>query len=111
VGGCDDLMPTNFTITHNIVYRNGGKNSDLWDWTSYSCPGYMDPNPGTINYNVLFQNFSIASDPIFGSVVLDQNTLLTDPLFTNAAGGDYTLQQNSPAFAAGFNTSGVPLAP
>ena len=111
VGGCDDLMPTNLSITHNIVYRNGGKNGELWDWTSYSCPGYMDPNPGTINYNVLFQNFSIASDPIFGSVVLDQNTLLTDPLFTNAAGGDYTLQQNSPAFAAGFNTSGVPLAP
>jgi hypothetical protein len=71
----------------------------------------VDPNPGTINYNVLFQNFSIAWDPIFGSVVLDKSTLLTDPLFTNAAGGDYTLQQNSPAITVGFSTSGVPLAP
>ena len=36
---------------------------------------------------------------------------LTDPLFTNAAGGDYTLRLNSPAFTVGFSTSGVPLAP
>jgi parallel beta-helix repeat protein len=111
VGGCDDLMPTNFSITNNIVYRNGGKNGELWDWTNYDYPSYVDPNPGTINYNVLFQNFSIAWDPIFGSVVLDKNTLLTDPLFTNAAGGDYTLQLSSPALTVGFSTSGVPLAP
>jgi parallel beta-helix repeat protein len=111
VGGSDDLMPTNFSITNNIVYRNGGKNGEIWDWTNYDYPSYADPNPGTINYNVLFQNFSIASDPIFGTVVLDKNTVLADPLFTNAVGGDYTLQQNSPAFTVGFSTIGVPLAP
>jgi parallel beta-helix repeat protein len=111
VGGCDDLMPTNFSITHNIVYRNGGYSNDLWDWTSYSYPSYVDPKPGTIDYNVLFQNVAKATDPVFGSEVLDGNSVLTDPLFTNAAGGDYTLQLSSPAFAVGFNTSGVPLAP
>ena len=104
-------MPTNFSITHNIVYRNGGYSNDLWDWTSYSCPPYVDPNPGTIDYNVLFQNVAKAIDPVFGNVVLDGNSVLTDPLFTNAAGGDYTLQQGSPALPLGFSTSGVPLAP
>jgi parallel beta-helix repeat protein len=109
--GCDDLMPMNFSITHNIVYRNGGYSNDLWDWTSYSCPSYVDPTPGTIDYNVLFQNVAKAIDPVFGGATLDGNSVLTDPLFTNAAGGDYTLRLNSPAFTVGFSTSGVPLAP
>jgi hypothetical protein len=42
---------------------------------------------------------------------LDVHSVLSDPLFTNPAVGEYTLQDNSPAFGVGFITAGVPLAP
>jgi hypothetical protein len=31
--GNDALPVTNFSATHNIVYRNGGESQDLMDWT------------------------------------------------------------------------------
>jgi hypothetical protein len=41
----------------------------------------------------------------------DANSPLANPSFNNAQAGDYTLQANSPAIAAGFIVTGVPLAP
>jgi hypothetical protein len=105
----DDLSPTHFSITHDIIYLIGGGGSDLGVYLSNSS--YVDSNPGTINYNVLYQNVSKASNALFGSQALDANSVLSDPLFTNPAVGDYTLQGNSPAFGVGFITAGVPLAP
>jgi len=40
----------------------------------------------------------------------DANSLQADPLFTNFAGGDYTLQSGSPAIGAGVFISGVSTA-
>lgn len=105
----DDLSPTHFSITHDIIYLIGGGGSDLGVYLSNSS--YVDSNPGTINCNVLYQNVSKASNALFGSQALDANSVLSDPLFTNPTVGDYTLQGNSPAFAVGFNAAGVPLAP
>jgi hypothetical protein len=105
----DDLSPTDFSITHNIVYLMGGGGSDLGVYLSNSS--YLDPDPGTIDYNVLYQNITKASSSLFGSQPLDVHSVLSDPLFTNPAAGDYMLQGNSPALGVGFITAGVPLAP
>jgi parallel beta-helix repeat protein len=105
----DDLGPTDFSITHNIVYLMGGVGSDLGVYLANSS--YLDPDPGTIDYNVLYQNIAKASNSLFGSQTLDVHSVLSDPLFTNPAVGEYTLQDNSPAFGVGFITAGVPLAP
>jgi hypothetical protein len=81
------------------------------DWTDWADPSYRDPDPGTVNYNVLFQNVAKAGDTIFANQTTDANSTLANPTFTNAQAGDYTLQSNSPAFAMGFTVAGVPLAP
>jgi parallel beta-helix repeat protein len=110
--GNDSLPPTNFSFTHNIVYQNAGTSADETDWTDLYFPGYLDPNPGTIDFNVLSPGVSIANDPIFGNVPLEEHSLVSvDPAFVNPAIGDYTLQSKSPALSLGFSTSGVPLAP
>jgi len=71
----------------------------------------VDPNPGTINSSVLFQGVAKAGDTVLGGQGSDANSVLSNPMFTNAQAGDYTLQANSPALAVGFTTAGVPLAP
>jgi parallel beta-helix repeat protein len=111
VVGNDRLQVTNFSSTHNIVYRNGGASQDLMDWTDWTDPSYEDPNPGTVNFNVLFQNVAQAGDTVLGAQGTDANSVLANPGFTNAQAGDYTLLANSPALAEGFNATGVPLAP
>jgi parallel beta-helix repeat protein len=111
VVGNDALEVTNFSSTRNIVYRSAGASEDLMDWTDWADPSYRDPDPGTVNYNVLFQNVAKAGDTIFANQTTDANSTLANPTFTNAQAGDYTLQSNSPAFAMGFTVAGVPLAP
>jgi len=108
VGG-DNLEVTNFTSQHNIVYRDGGSAQDVFDWSDGGT--YIDPNPGLIDDNVLFQNVARAGDTVIGAQGVDAHSLLANPGFTNAQAGDYTLPANSPALALGFNPGGVPLAP
>ena len=111
VAGNDRMLTTNFSATHNIVYRNGGGSMDVLDWTDWTDPSYVDPNPGSINDNVLYQNVAKSGDTTMGPNGDDTNSQLTNPMFTNATAGDYTLQPNSPALALGFTSSAVPLAP
>ena len=111
VVGDDALQVTNFSSMHNIVYRSGGSSQDLMDWTDWANPSYVDPNPGTVNYNVLFQNVAKAGDTVFGNQAVDSNSVLANPMFTNAQAGDYTLLANSPALVEGFVPAGVPMAP
>ncbi|MGO9339357.1 MAG: hypothetical protein ACLPY1_17815, partial [Terracidiphilus sp.] len=100
-----------FSSTHNIVYRSAGASQDLMDWTDWADPSYRDPDPGTVNYNVLFENVAKAGDTIFANQSTDANSVLDNPMFTNAQASDYTLQPNSPALTMGFKTTGIPLAP
>jgi len=111
VVGDDALQVTNFSSTHNIVYRSAGSSQDLMDWTDWADPTYRDPNPGAINYNVLFQNVAKAGDTILSGQGSDAQSVLANPQFNNVQSGDYTLQPNSPALAQGFIPNGVPLAP
>ena len=110
VVGNDALQLTNFSSTHNIVYRGAGSSQDLMDWTDWADPTYRDPNPGTINYNVLFQNVAKAGDTVLGAQGTDAQSVLANPQFNDVQTGDYTLAPNSPALTEGFNPSGVPLA-
>lgn len=110
VVGNDNLPVTNFSSTHNIVYRNGGASLDLLDWTNWAAYSNADPDPGTIDYNVLFQNVAKADDTGLGSLGTDAQSIMSNPQFVNAQVGDYTLQPNSPALSVGFNPAGVPLA-
>jgi parallel beta-helix repeat protein len=111
VVGDDALQVTNFSSMHNIVYRSAGASEDLMDWTDWANPSYRDPDPGTVNYNVLFQNVAKAGDTVFSNQSTDANSALANPMFANAQAGDYTLQPGSPALAMGFTATGVPLAP
>lgn len=110
VVGNDSLLVTNFSSTHNIVYRNGGSSQDLMDWTDWSDPTYVDPNPGVVDYSVLYQNVAKAGDTVFGAQSTDAHSQLTNPMFVNPQTGDYTLQANSPALSSGFVQESVPLA-
>ena len=110
VVGNDNLPVTNFSSTHNIVYRNGGASLDLLDWTNWSAYSNADPDPGTIDYNVLFQNVAKADDTGLGSLGTDAQSIMSNPQFVNAQLGDYALQPNSPALSVGFNPAGMPLA-
>jgi len=107
LAGSDNLLVSHFSSTHNIVYRNGGLSLDLVDWTD---PGYVDPNPGTVDYSVLFENVVKASDPVFGAESTDVHSQLVNPMFTNPQTGDYTLQAGSPALVEGFVATDVPLS-
>ncbi len=111
VAGNDDLMVSDISITHDIMYMNGGHGRVLFDFTAESYPDYVDPDPGTIDYNLLYLQVDKASDSIFGTQPLDVHSVTADPLFMDAGGGDYTLKPNSPAANVGFNSSGVPLTP
>jgi len=108
--GKDNLEVTNFSAVHNIVYRNGGSSWNMEDWSDFGGGTYVDPNPGIVDDNVLYQSVARAGDAVFGNQQLDVHSVLTNPLFTNAQTGDYSLQPNSPALALGFTTEGVPLA-
>jgi len=109
--GNDNLEVTNFSASNNIVYRSAGSAQDMMDWADWAQPSYVDPNPGIVDYNVLFQNVAKITDTVFGAVQTDLHSVLSDPAFSNAQSGDYTLLGNSPALANGFNPAGVPLAP
>jgi parallel beta-helix repeat protein len=106
LAGSDSLFVTHFSSTHNIVYRDGGLSQDMVDWSN---PGYVDPNPGTVDYSVLYQNVMKASDSVFGAQLTDAHSQLVNPMFTNPEAGDYTLQAGSPALSEGFVLIGVPL--
>src|SRR5262249_44794716 len=75
--------------------------------TAVFCGNFNDPNPPIFRFNDIFS----ASGAAYGGICTDQTGLngniSADPLFRNAASGDYHLQTGSPAIDAG----GVDLAP
>jgi len=109
--GNDDLLLSNLSVTHTIMYMNGGHGDALLDSTRDFNPNHVDPDPGTIDYNLLYRDVDKATDAIFGTRLLDAHTISGDPLFADPASGDYTLQMSSPAFKVGFLADGVPLEP
>ncbi|KAA6456419.1 hypothetical protein DYQ86_25085 [Acidobacteria bacterium AB60] len=107
----DDLRVTHFSVTGNIVYRNGGRSQDVFDGTRGSDPAYADADPGEIGGNILYEDVSAASTASLGVGLEDAGSLVADPRFVNAWRGDYRLEIDSAALRMGFEESGVPLGP
>ena len=106
----DDLSVTHVTIESNIVYRSIGTGMD----NNFGVPGnYVDPNPGPIDYDVIFNRnllFENSSSHLNGEVI-NAHSIVANPRLMNPAIGDYRLLSGSPALSRGFSTDGVPLAP
>jgi parallel beta-helix repeat protein len=109
--GNDDLLVSDISITHSIMYLTGGLGTVLNDFTGTSYPKYVDPSPGTVDQNLLYGQISKTVDTIFGAQTLDAHSITADPLFTDVDSGDYSFQTKSPAESIGFSESGVPLKP
>jgi hypothetical protein len=79
----NSTVRANSEVSHELYYQNGSDLGISWGATYTSVASW-----------------------IAGTVVGD-NSLQADPLFTNAASRDYTLQAGSPAINAGYDMSTV----
>jgi parallel beta-helix repeat protein len=77
----------NRAVENNIIYSTNplGTYSDLRQWNGQSA---------TVDHNLLY-NVSRFSGQ-------DQHSIIADPLFVDAANGNYQLQSGSPAYQVGF---------
>ena len=112
------------SIADHLIYGNGeepnafwiygGDNNNLWNNTSANNAGcsFVIGYDGTVNGTNVRNNISFNSGTCVGgnNNYWDRNSANTthtfnlegiDPLFTDAANGDYTLQNGSPAIDAG----------
>jgi parallel beta-helix repeat protein len=103
------LNPSGMTFKNNIVWSGVASVAALDDEGASSAM--------TSDYNVIGVQASnyiywggtgyatVAN--FFSNTGLDQHSIGTDPLFTNAGTGDFTLQAGSPAIGTGVYISGV----
>ena len=106
----DNKPVTDVTIESNIVYRSIGQGVD----NNFGVPGnYVDPDPGPIDYDVIFNRKLVFEDssPHLNGEVINTHSILADPRLANPAVGDYRLLKGSPALSRGFSIEGIPLAP
>ena len=94
-----EIPPPNGEIfSQNIVIWDKGSLFKEDDWPSYST--FWDYNLyWCMTEDVKFMNRSLEEWQVLG---LDVHSLTADPLFADAKNGDFTLPENSPAFAIGF---------
>lgn len=78
--------------TNSIFTRNSGINGNINDGSP------SGGGTGTLDYCSVF-NGDVSSE------ITQTNTITRDPLFTDAANNDYTLQNNSPLIDAGDNAA------
>jgi len=91
-GGGISIKGGNFTLSNCILWGNTDGNADLMTKQFYKNGGNT-----TISY-------SIYQDGLPTGATDGGNNSTADPLFANAAGGDFTLQSASPAINTGDNT-------
>jgi parallel beta-helix repeat protein len=87
---CSGQPSMNNQIYNNTIYQSAGTCIDLGGSTS-----------GTVRNNICYQNGSDAVKGGSGNA-MSNNLLGTNPMFVNAAGGDFHLQAGSPAIDAGM---------
>jgi parallel beta-helix repeat protein len=98
---------TNTTVANNIT--SGGTNV-YWSW------GGTDQSDNTYDRNNLYGQSGIFAYMASGNYTLSQwqaafgydaNSVTTDPSFTDAANGDFTLQAGSPALTLGRTITAI----
>lgn len=106
------------TFTDNIIYRVGAKAGYATESSSFTTAQQFTDYIFT-DYNNVFgptsfadgtsgSNFNNASLATWQSISTgDDNTIISDPLFTNAGAEDFTLQGGS--LAAGAGTGGIDM--
>ena len=90
---------SNFQVYNNTVYQNTGP-----------CISIEGATSTTVRNNICYKNGSDGVNNNGSGSVIDHNLLGIDPLFVNAAGGDFHLQSGSPAIDAGVVIPGLPLS-
>ncbi len=94
---------SSFTFTNNIVYFDAGELlGSNWSNENYVMDGniYFDARAGSATNSLSFSGHSLEKWRARGH---DQHSIIADPLFENAAGLDFRLKKNSPAFSLSFH--------
>jgi len=86
----------------SLIAEKGGENDGtMGSGNVYIYNGFGPPTTGFIYWGTgVSKNTYAAFDSAYGS---STHSVSGDPLFTNAGGGNFTLQSSSPAIAAGTN--------
>lgn len=98
------IMASNQIVLNIIAYTNAS--ADLYGFSL--VPIYANQWRSNVIHHygqdvVVSLSFSQQADfAAWQAMGADQNSIIADPLFVNAAGGDYRLQPGSPALAMGF---------
>ena len=91
-----DGLDANALLVNNVLAAPAGQ-------TALTCGSFNDPNPPIIEFNNVFSDGGAA----YGGICSDQTGLngniSADPLFVDAAGGNYSVAEGSPVIDAGNN--------
>ncbi|MDZ7372263.1 MAG: carbohydrate binding domain-containing protein, partial [candidate division KSB1 bacterium] len=95
----------NFLVHHNVVWNTDdlgiqtnldAVNHQIYHNTIWNCGQAMGGGGGTIHRNCRVYN-NLSNAPGWFGTDLQQNLILDDPRFVDAAAGDFRLQADSPA--------------
>lgn len=107
-------------VLNNVIYSNGNSGLEVADIDSYvdflnnifmnngdaageyNVEWVSTAEPNALHYNNIFNTASAGGSGNLSNVTANSTELTTDPLFTNASGGDFSIGVNSPAKAAGY---------
>lgn len=98
-----------FTFLHNIVYFDSGNLlGSNWSNDKFTIDYnlYFDARPGA-SVEKMFKDTSLAAWQKRGH---DEHSVIADPLFVDAAKGNFQLKTDSPAFALGFKPIDISTA-
>ena len=102
-GGACSCWLNNCTVTGNTASYGGGvSNIGGWGGPSSNCIIWGNTSPNSANYYASTIQYSCTTPLPSGT-----GNIASDPLFVNAAGGDYRLQAGSPCIDAGNNAYAV----
>jgi hypothetical protein len=92
-----------FTVINNTFYNNKNVGVQIWDLDQYQLNCVVRNNICYLNGDDILYNGGTHTH-----TADDHNLVGTNPLFVNAAAGDFHLQANSPAIGAGVGTLAPP---
>jgi hypothetical protein len=105
---------TNCVLKNNIFY---GDSAPFQSLQTYAAPTYWGLKGWDIDYNCYYPDSSVAfknngtwqtlAQWRSNSWAPDAHSIASDPLFVNAAAGDFRLRAGSPCLGAGVDISGI----
>lgn len=88
----------NYPIVINNIFKDNGDTATEYNWEQVAGTG---ESIGMHAYNCFNISGGVGGGNLL-NVTADATDITTDPLFTNAAGGDFSLGSTSPCKATGF---------